>query len=249
MNERALYDRFHELKRQRHCVFETDAGEAVTSPGMPLWIRLREGTDARPFFCAFLREWPGALHQLVAEGEAARACAQAYAHKTGAAFTTKEMVAYMLPGEVGLPDGGGVLHLPETVADCVTVLQWIKLFREEAFGEVPPPIREEGVAPPQGEAYPPLYLWQSAPGGVPMAMGSISPGEDIRRLNLVFTPKENRRKGYGRALVAALCGVVRGEGKMPVLYTYGDNTGAMRLYAGLGFVEAGRLVEVTFIRP
>jgi hypothetical protein len=77
-------------------------------------------------------------------------------------------------------------------------------------------------------------------------MGVITHGEEVRRLNLIYTAKEHRRKGCGEALVAALCRVVRGENKLPMLYAYADNTAAMELYDKMGFEEAGRLTEVSF---
>jgi hypothetical protein len=246
MNEEILYDRFFEIRRQKHVGFTTDAGSAVQIPGAPLWIRLRNGQEARPFFCAFLQDNPKTLHQLVAEREVALTCAECYAGKKGAEYQIRDMVAYVLPKEAVLSDPLGILKKPE-LEDVKILFKWFQSFFLETL-EAPPPEKEgtpnEGDEPENKSLD--FYIWKPAPNAPPVSMGLLTHGETIRRLNLIFTAKEKRRRGYGKAIVTALCKIVRDEGKMPMLYAYADNTAANGLYRGMGFVEAGRLAEVTF---
>lgn len=158
----------------------------------------------------------------------------------------------------------GELRRPE-IEDYPVLIQWVKdFYRETLQMEAFEGISDETAETSEEKSFqinepdiigrPALYVWARTPGGVADAMGVLTnaavyeyEGEafSTRRLNLIFVPKENRRAGYGRAVVSALCEVVRSGGCLPMLYAYGDNTAAVVLYEGLGFTEAGRLVEVT----
>jgi len=83
--------------------------------------------------------------------------------------------------------------------------------------------------------------------GIIKAMGMIVPlmSKNMSRLNLIYTPYRNQ--GYGRDITAMLSAMIQSQGKTPVLYTRVDNSAAMKLYASLGFVEAGRLTEARFV--
>ncbi|MCL2187407.1 MAG: GNAT family N-acetyltransferase [Defluviitaleaceae bacterium] len=264
LNERILYDRFYELHRQNLCIFENEYGQAVYSAGAPLWVKLNTAVNARSFFYTFLREKLALVFdEFVIAPEVARECAEVYKELRGGVCTLREMLALYLPNDVPLPievvlpdvfsQGvqAGMLTTANDMADYTFLYKGLRAFGEEVFGSAPAGSGvSAGVAGSAvsvqevQEEIPPLFVYKPAPNFPPVAMGSLTHGAEFRRLNLIYTPKENRRRGYGNAVVSALCALVRSEGKIPVLYVYEDNAAAVKLYQGLGFAEAGQVTEV-----
>ena len=78
-----------------------------------------------------------------------------------------------------------------------------------------------------------LWLWDSA-GPVSMA-GLTPPIEDVVRVQLVYTPPENRSKGYASACVASLSKQVRDEGHRCILYTDLGNPISNSVYRRIGY--------------
>jgi predicted GNAT family acetyltransferase len=154
-------------------------------------------------------------------------------------MNAREKTGYYLPEDAVLPEARGLLQ-PAEAGDYPLLAGWIRDFYIETLDAEPPPLKNineyKQTAVAKDAAV--LFVWRRAPGAPVSAMGMLAREKDGRRLNLIYTDKKNRRKGYGRALVAALCAVVRGEGRIPVLYAYKENTAAVALYRGLGFVEA-----------
>ncbi|MCL2498722.1 MAG: GNAT family N-acetyltransferase [Defluviitaleaceae bacterium] len=151
----------------------------------------------------------------------------------------REKNTYFLPDDVLLPDTTGVLR-PANVDDNPLLTEWIHAFYIETLAAKPPNLgnfkHNDVTAVTERTAV--LYVWHPVPDKPPAAMGMLSTVDDgTEKLNLIFVPKENRRKGYGRTVVAALCGMVRSRDKRPVLNAYADNTAAIRLYEGLGFTS------------
>jgi len=257
MDRRILYDRLFEMQGKKHFLYENEMGRAVQSPGAPLWIWLRDASLARPFFYGFLAAYTGDVKELggcglVVARDAAQVCGDILAAAVGVPYSLREMRAYSLTEGVMLPSGKGVKGKLRRMGsgDWLTVLGWIKAFYTETL-EASLPGKMAGADAAQGEVtptekkMPEIYVWDAEDGN-PTAMGMLTQGTEIRRLNLIFCPKEKRRRGYARALVAGLCALVHNEGKIPMLYVYGDNTGAVKLYEGLGFVMVGAVTEVRF---
>ena len=78
-----------------------------------------------------------------------------------------------------------------------------------------------------------LWLWDSA-GPVSMA-GLTPPVEGVVRVQLVYTPPENRSKGYASACVASLSKQVRDEGHRCILYTDLGNPISNSVYRRIGY--------------
>lgn len=77
--------------------------------------------------------------------------------------------------------------------------------------------------------------------GKPVAQASVSGTDDIARINRVYTPEENRGKGYASAVVAHLSKMQLEDGKkMCCLYADARNTKANSIYRKIGYEFAGR---------
>lgn len=78
-----------------------------------------------------------------------------------------------------------------------------------------------------------LWLWNNA-GPVSIA-GLTPPVEGVVRVQLVYTPPENRSKGYASACVASLSKQVRDEGYRCILYTDLGNPISNSVYRRIGY--------------
>lgn len=66
------------------------------------------------------------------------------------------------------------------------------------------------------------------------------------RINNVYTPPEQRKKGYASAAVAKLCSLLAAEGLIPMLYADIKNPASNNVYKSIGFMESGRIDNIVF---
>ncbi|MNR60825.1 FR47-like protein [compost metagenome] len=67
------------------------------------------------------------------------------------------------------------------------------------------------------------------------------------RINDVYTPPAERKKGYASAIVAELCSILEGESLQPMLYADQGNPDSNRVYRNIGFMENGIVVDIKFL--
>jgi predicted GNAT family acetyltransferase len=90
-----------------------------------------------------------------------------------------------------------------------------------------------------------LYLLFSD--STPVSMANIAHRSARHaRINAVYTPPEQRKKGYASAVVAKLCSIVRTEGLIPMLYADLKNPDSNKVYKNIGFVESGKIADIKF---
>ena len=78
-----------------------------------------------------------------------------------------------------------------------------------------------------------LYLWDNA--GVVSIASRTVPVEGVVRVQLVYTPPENRSQGYASACVASLSKQIRDEGYRCILYTDLGNPISNSVYRRIGY--------------
>ena len=89
-----------------------------------------------------------------------------------------------------------------------------------------------------------LWLWDSA-GPVSMA-GRTVPVEGVTRVQLVYTPPENRKRGYASACVASLSKQIRDEGERCILYTDLGNPVSNSVYRRIGYRAVAEGIQYRF---
>lgn len=89
------------------------------------------------------------------------------------------------------------------------------------------------------------YLWSDA-GGVPVSLAARRPVRaGSARIGPVYTPPEQRGRGYGSAVTAAATRSVLRDGAVPVLFTDQANATSNSIYRALGYRPVEERVVVT----
>ena len=89
-----------------------------------------------------------------------------------------------------------------------------------------------------------IWLWDSA-GPVSMA-GRTVPVEGVTRVQLVYTPPENRKRGYASVCVASLSKQIRDEGQRCILYTDLGNPISNSVYRRIGYCAVAEAIQYRF---
>ena len=128
-----------------------------------------------------------------------------------------------------------------TADDVATCLAWWEAFEVDAAEQAG---RAEADAPlePQDEATMlaridrgALVLWEDEDGEVVHLTGVNPPSYGVVRIGPVYTPPEQRGRGFAGATVAAVSADAQREGHRVCLFTDQANPVSNRLYATLGF--------------
>lgn len=149
--------------------------------------------------------------------------------------------------KAGTPPGR--LH-PARGEDVELLARWIAAFGEEVWGRLPGEERRAVRAVAVGRA----YLWRLDATGEPVA-SILWAGPTPRgiRVGYVYTPPEQRGRGYGSAITAALSQrLLDGRAGPPsplrdrvFLLTDLSNPISNRIYRKMGFQKVGKVVEWT----
>jgi uncharacterized protein len=161
---------------------------------------------------------------------------------TGAAPDEGERL-YELDGLAPPPPPAGVLRRA-TAADRDLLVDWTRQFHEDvnvlAAGE--PGDRVDAYLA-MGDG---LWVWEGAD-GAPRAMASLTPAiAGVTRIGLVFTPADQRRQGYGGAVVAGASGYATGAGHRVILYTQLANPTSNGLYRRMGYRAVAEVLSYCF---
>ncbi|HEX6681616.1 MAG TPA: GNAT family N-acetyltransferase [Candidatus Limnocylindrales bacterium] len=79
-----------------------------------------------------------------------------------------------------------------------------------------------------------MWVWEDHGRAVSMAAWTV-PANGATRINLVYTPRWRRGRGYASALVAAISQAILDQGNIPLLYTDLANPTSNKIYAAVGF--------------
>ena len=87
-----------------------------------------------------------------------------------------------------------------------------------------------------------FYVLKDATGEI-VCMAGYSIVDDLAKITHVYTPKEERRKGYCQYLIYSLSKKLLEEGYTPVLYTDYKYEASNRAYRKVGFIDKGTLMN------
>lgn len=149
-----------------------------------------------------------------------------------------DQIIYSLKS-VHMPSVDGQLRMAGA-ADVKLVAQWISEFSKSALPKA------EQISDKDAKAQADdlvkngrMAFWMVK--GKPVAQASASGTDKVARINRVYTPPENRGKGYASAVVAQLSKMQLEIGhKKCCLYADARNTQANSIYRKIGYEFAGR---------
>ncbi|KAF6261605.1 hypothetical protein COO60DRAFT_741693 [Scenedesmus sp. NREL 46B-D3] len=138
---------------------------------------------------------------------------------------------------------------PDKPADVQLVLEWAGEFLAQAFhlASAPPAPQLQAMVLPrlqQGLYYLLHDSSAAAAAAAPVCMACHVPtSSDSTRVTMLFTPAEQRGRGYGRQTMRQLCNqlVARGYRRICLMADQAEPA-VKRLYQGVGFVAVGDMV-------
>jgi GNAT superfamily N-acetyltransferase len=123
---------------------------------------------------------------------------------------------------------------PLSIANADEMLELVKLTQPGPFGRRTPELGTYLGIPDHGRL--------AAMAGERLQM----PG--LTEISAVCTHPDYRGRGYARSLISTLIHQIVRRGDVPFLHVASENTGAMRVYEGLGFKIRRSLIVVVFRR-
>lgn len=90
-----------------------------------------------------------------------------------------------------------------------------------------------------------LYIWRI--GNEIVSMANVAHRTPRHAsINQVYTPLQNRKKGYASALIATLSRNIINEGRIPMLYADLLNPDSNKVYKSIGYIACGKVSEIIF---
>jgi predicted GNAT family acetyltransferase len=175
--------------------------------------------------------------------DAARSFAAAWRERTGARSSVQRRSRLFRLGELTepqpVPPGSARVAV---AADGPLLARWYRAFAAEVHNLGENSERDLAFRLSYGG----LMIWESA--GVPVAMAGLSrPAAGVVRVGPVFTPPEQRRRGYGGAATVAVSRAALDAGAAAVvLFTDLANATSNALYVRLGYRALADRVVLAF---
>lgn len=137
------------------------------------------------------------------------------------------------------------------MGDLSVLVDWDIGFRIEALGELDAERKRDAIerATAQRLEIGANHIWVLECDGKLVSRSMIGVAlPDMVQVGGVWTPPDERGKGYGRAVVAASLRKARAQGvRRAVLFAH--DAGAIRAYEAIGFEKVGRYTLVTLAEP
>jgi hypothetical protein len=172
----------------------------------------------------------------------ARSFAGAWRELTGAAATVRRRSRLLRLGDLVAPSPGPAGRARvASGADTDLLVRWLAEFAAETDD-----VHDDSAAGIADRlSYGGLTLWEVD--GRPVALaGHNRPAAGVVRVGPVFTPRDQRRRGYGGAATAAVSQAALETGATVVLFTDLGNPTSSALYPRLGYRPVGDRVVLAF---
>ncbi|MDQ4077975.1 MAG: GNAT family N-acetyltransferase [Chloroflexota bacterium] len=228
---------------------EDEAGEgigvALMTPPHKLLLSKVTDFEALSLIAQTLHEQGVHLPGVLGPTDEARAFAERWQQLTGTSYHLDiSQRIYQLEAVEPVPMAPGYLR-PATAADRDLLVRWAAAFTEDAFGSAEGYDAERTV---DGYLrYRTAYIWED---GEPVSMAvAHGPTPNGIRVSFVYTPPEQRRKGYATACVATLSQRLLDQGRRYCfLFTDLANPTSNHIYQEIGYrpvcdVDALEFVE------
>lgn len=207
---------------------------------------LGDGAEAAGVLARHLKTQGATIPGVIGPRRLADAFAAAWGGRADPEFTMEQNF-YRIE-RVSAPYGAaGSMRLAQaTERDLLA--DWLAHFAEDA--SLPPSERGRDFAMPRVDralADGCAYVWDA--GGAPVACALERPFRQAgARISTVFTDRDQRGRGYGGALTAALSQRILDSGRWCVLFADADNALTNRLYQRLGYRFQAVYSDIHFVQ-
>jgi len=221
---------------------------ALRTPPQNLVLSRMDAPEALPLIIADVSRQSPTLPGVLGPAEVSLRFAQAWATASGQDYRQglAERI-YQLDAVRPVRGAPGALRRA-TPDDRDLVIDWLLAFAREALGEDHPRVAAERVAEARcaGGADGGLYLWDD---GHPVSLAGYSgPTPHGIRIAPVYTPPEERGKGYASACVAGLSQLLLDGGRTYCfLFTDLSNPTSNHIYQAIGYRPVCDVDEYKFL--
>ncbi|MCC6486854.1 MAG: GNAT family N-acetyltransferase [Candidatus Hydrogenedentes bacterium] len=217
---------------------------AVMTPPYPLQIYVEDGSySAVGFLAVQLAKSGRRITSVIGRESVGRAFAEKWSSETGAASQTRvRQLLYELRSVVQPVYPPGYFRVAES-GDIELAREWARCFHKDCFhdGETGRAVRIAEDKLRQGA----LFFWVN---GTCVSMAARTrPTPRGEAVCMVYTPPQERGKGYASAVVASLSQRILNEGKtFCTLYTDLDNPTSNSIYRRIGYQPVADSVHIEF---
>lgn len=234
----------------RWWVVAREAGQVVgagmrTAPGPPYWLYLLPMPhEAAVALAATLHERGEQVLAVNGALPAAQVVAEETARLIGGTAVVDERTRLHLLGDLVAPVAVPGRLRPAVAADVDLALAWFEAFERDAAEQAGRGARHGGHGPiePQDELMMlaridqgRLWFWEDDDGERVHLTGVNPPTFGVARVGPVYTPKEQRGRGYASAAVAAVSSLLLDAGARVCLFTDQANPTSNKIYEALGY--------------
>lgn len=130
---------------------------------------------------------------------------------------------------------------PARAEELDLVSGWYDAFMADADEQAGPPPGVSTHELPDGEellrriATGRTFVWENESGTPVSLAAATTPAYGVSRIGPVYTPRDQRRRGYASALVAAVSAFLLDRGERPCLFTDQANPTSNKIYEAIGY--------------
>ncbi|WP_211653150.1 GNAT family N-acetyltransferase [Planococcus alpniumensis] len=221
------------------------AALALMTPPHPLqWIVCREGANVEALAANEFRNAEIGVSGVIGDKESAERFAEAWG---GPVEIAMDQGLYRIDAvQKKLPKIPGTWRVANRL-DAPLLVDWYQLFGEDTgIGNPSQEEAEEKIADFISRKE--VFLWEDG-GRAVSCMKKARPSKHGITVSFVFTPKELRKKGYARTLVAEITEELLNEYDFAMLYTDLANGTSNKIYQEIGYEQIANPVHLKFGQP
>ena len=159
-----------------------------------------------------------------------------------AKMSSREVLMALALDDLVVPDARGRVARRATRADAALLADWRAAFSVESLGDVDGPDLRARCRETVDRAIAAGDAWLVDVDGVPSSCAVFNARlPDVVQVGGVFTPRDRRRRGAARAVVAGMLRAARDEEGVgrAILFTEEHNVAAQTAYRAIGFRDVG----------
>lgn len=251
LNYEVQFNLFHSIIEGKEVIAlktEDKNAMAIQNPGRPMWLWINETLEKSKIdviinsLCNYMKDKK--LCSISGQPEFVKYFAEQYSRMLGISYKISlGMTSYECPKVIKPQKVQGKLIRAELKHTDLVAEFWagfgfwcfgVKVTKESQIKSAEEMIKSGN-----------LFLWEDHKKICSM-VNIAHRSKRYARINNVYTPPDERKKGYASASVAELSTELFHEGLIPMLYADIKNANSNNVYKGIGFKESGRIDNIVF---